>query len=367
MSKPIISADSHIMEPPGTYIDRIDKKFLDRAPRMVHDEKRGDVFLVEGSKNSIPLALVSAAGRSPEELSPKGAVFEKLHKGGWDPDARLIDMDRDGVSAEIIYPSVGMEICNIPDIDLKKACLDAYNLWIAEYSGAHPERLIGLGQTALRNPDEGIEDLRKIKALGLRGVMLPGMPGQEDYNSPIYDEFFEASIELGLPLSFHILTSGEGLRQGYRGTKVNSFMGIIRSNQDIMSMFCFDGVFERHPRLKIVCVEADAGWVPHFIYRMDHAYKRHRYWLKGAELPKMPSEYFLEHICLTFQNDWPALRAKDQLNLKNLLWANDYPHPDSTWPRSQAILDQQTEHLTPAERDMVLHDNAAQLYGITVN
>jgi len=366
MLKPIISADSHVMEPPGTYIDRIDKKFLDRAPRMVHDERRGDVFLVEGSKNPIPLSLVSAAGRLPEDLSPKGAVFEKLHKGGWDPDARLVDMDRDGVSAEIIYPSVGMEICNIPDMDLKKACLDAYNLWIAEYSGAHPDRLIGLGQTALRTPDEGIEDLRKIKALGLRGVMLPGMPGQEDYNSPIYDEFFEASIDLGLPLSFHILTSGEGLKQGYRGKKMNSFMGIIRSNQDIMSMFCFDGVFERHPKLKIVCVEADAGWVPHFIYRMDHAYKRHRYWLKGTELAKMPSQYFLEHIYLTFQDDHTAFQFKDHMNVERLMWASDYPHSDSTWPWSQDVLAEQTANLSETERNAVLHDNAASLYNLAI-
>ena len=94
MQKPIISSDGHVMEPPGTYVDRIDKKFKDRAPHIVHDEKRGDVFLVEGSPSPIPLSLVSAAGKKPEELSPKGAVFEKLHRGGWDPDARLKDQDR---------------------------------------------------------------------------------------------------------------------------------------------------------------------------------------------------------------------------------------------------------------------------------
>ncbi len=74
MIKPIISADSHVAEPPTTYVDRIDKKFKDRAPMMVHDERRGDVFLVEGSKQPIPLSLVSAAGVPPEELSAKGAV-----------------------------------------------------------------------------------------------------------------------------------------------------------------------------------------------------------------------------------------------------------------------------------------------------
>ncbi len=116
MLKPIISADSHVSEPPDTYIARIDPRFKDRAPRLEHDERRGDVFLVEGSKQPIPMALVSAAGKPAEELSPKGAVFEKLHKGGWEPHARIEAQDQDGVAAEVLYPSVGMEICNIPDL-----------------------------------------------------------------------------------------------------------------------------------------------------------------------------------------------------------------------------------------------------------
>ena len=365
MPSSIISADSHVVEPANAFIDRIDRKFKDRAPRLVHDEKRGDVFIVEGSSTRIPLALVSAAGKQPEELSAFGAVAEKLHKGGWHPDARLVDMDRDGLFAEVLYPSVGMELCNLPDMELKKACLDAYNLWIAEFSGAHPERLIGLGQTALRTPDEGIEDLRKIKELGLRGVMLPGFPGQEDYNSPIYGEFFEAAIALELPISFHILTSGEAASKT-RGSQVNYFNSIIRANQDIMSMFVMDGVFMRHPKLRIVCVEADAGWVPHYIYRLDHAYKRHRFWTRGMELERMPSEYFLEHIYLTFQDDLMAFEFKDYMNVKRLMWASDYPHSDSTWPHSQDVIASHTKTLTEAERNAVLHDNVAELYGLTV-
>ena len=78
-------------------------------------------------------------------------------------------------------------------------------------------------------------------------------------------------------------------------------------------MLVFSGVFERHPELRVVCVEADAGWAPHFMYRMDHAYKRHRYWMKGKELARLPSEYFRENISLTFQDDWTAFQFADQL------------------------------------------------------
>lgn len=366
MSKPIISSDSHITEPPGTYIDRIDKKYRDTAPRLVRDEKKGDLFVIDGLKHPVPMGLVAAAGKKAEELTAFGVKFEDLHRGGWDPDARLADQDRDGVAAEVIYPTVGMLLCNHRDYDYKKACFDAYNEWIAEYCAAHPDRLIGTGQTAMRSVDEGIEDVRKMKDLGLRGVMMPGNPQVADYDDPIYDPFWQATLDMQMPLSFHILTSrSDVVGAAPRGPKINGFLSIIRGNQDIMGTFIFGGVFERNPKLKIVCVEADAGWVPHYMYRMDHAYDRHRYWLKpGQTLSKKPSEYFSEHIYTTFQDDWVAFRMKDLCNPRRLMWANDFPHSDSTWPWSQELLAKHTAHLTQEEKDWILHDNVAELYGL---
>ena len=366
MSKPIISSDSHITEPPGTYIDRIDKKYRDTAPRLVRDEKKGDLFVIDGLKHPVPMGLVAAAGKKAEELTAFGVKFEDLHRGGWDPDARLADQDRDGVAAEVIYPTVGMLLCNHRDYDYKKACFDAYNEWIAEYCAAHPDRLIGTGQTAMRSVDEGIEDVRKMKDLGLRGVMMPGNPQVADYDDPIYDPFWQATLDMQMPLSFHILTSrSDVVGAAPRGPKINGFLSIIRGNQDIMGTFIFGGVFERNPKLKIVCVEADAGWVPHYMYRMDHAYDRHRYWLKpGQTLSKKPSEYFSEHIYTTFQDDWVAFRMKDLCNPRRLMWANDFPHSDSTWPWSQELLAKHTTHLTQEEKDWILHDNVAELYGL---
>ena len=362
MARTIISADSHITEPPNTYVDHIDPKFRDRAPHLVHKDGMGDLFVIPGMRQPIPMGLVAAAGKRPEDISMTG-TFAEWHRGGWDPEARLLDQDRDGVAGEIIYPTVGMPLCNHEDLDFKKACMDAYNLWIAEYCSAHPDRLFGIGQTAMRTPQEGIEDLRRIKELGLRGVMLPGHPGQADYDSPIYGEFYEAAIDLQLPLSFHILTSKNP--SGVRGPILNFAVSIIRANQDIMGMFIYSGVFDRHPRLKIICVEADAGWVPHYMYRMDHAFKRHRNWLPpGQVLSKLPSEYFAEHIYTTFQDDWVAFKTVNLMNWRRLMWANDFPHSDSTWPWSQDMLAEHTGDLTAAQRRAILCDNVAELYGI---
>jgi predicted TIM-barrel fold metal-dependent hydrolase len=365
MQKPIISADSHITEPPGTYVDRIDRKYKDTAPHMVHDEKLGDVFLVKDFPRPINVALAAAAGIDAAKLRATGGDFNAMHRGGWDPNARMADQDRDGVAAEIIYPTVGMILCNHRDFDYKKACFDAYNLWVAEFCAAHPDRLIGCGQTAMRSVEEGIEDLRKMKALGLKGVMMPGNPKLEDYDNAIYDPFYEAAVALQMPLSFHILTSSSDNFQT-RGPKLNSFLSIIRGCQDIIGMFVLGGVFERHPKLKVVCVEADAGWVPHYMYRMDHAYDRHRYWLPAGTLTKMPSEYFRENVYTTFQDDYVAFQVKDLCNIHRLMWANDFPHSDSTWPWSQEILLKQTAGMTQDEKNFVLHDNVAELYHLSI-
>ena len=366
MLKRAISADSHITEPPNIYTDYVEPAFRSRAPRLVTGGPTGDFYVIDGMPHRIPMGLIAAAGKNAIQLSVEGRWERDEYRGGWDPEARMADQDRDGVAAEVIYPTVGMLLCNHKDYDYKKACFDAYNRWIAAYCSVHPTRLIGTGQTAMRSIEEGIEDLRHIKDLGLKGVMMPGNPQVEDYDSPLYDPFWEAAIDLGMPLSFHILTSREDGIGRTRGPKLNSFLSIIRGNQDIIGTLILSGVFERHPKLKVVCVEADAGWAPHYMYRMDHAYDRHRYWLTAGAISKMPSEYFRENIYLTFQDDWVAFKMKDMCNFRRLMWANDFPHSDSTWPWSQELLKKHTADLSEEEKNQVLHDNVAELYNLSI-
>jgi predicted TIM-barrel fold metal-dependent hydrolase len=365
MSAAVISADSHITEPAETYIDFIDPAFAERAPRLVDcGAEIGDAFVIEGFSRPFSLGTVAAAGKPAEEIKQHGSRFSELHRGGWDPDARMDDQVRDGVAAEVIYPSIGMILCNLTDLDYKKACFDAYNRWIAGYCSAHPQRLIGLGQSAMRTPEEGIADLEAMKALGLRGVMMPGQPGLEDYDSRIYDEFWAATVDLGIVPSFHILTMKGGHT---RGPKMNTFLSIVRGCQDVLGMLVLGGVFERNASVKVVCAEADAGWVPHFMYRLDHAYDRHRNWLPaGQELTRAPSEYFADNIYVTFQDDWTAFRYANDMNWRHLMWANDFPHSDSTWPWSQELLEKHTRDLTDDQKGCILGGNVADLYRIDV-
>ena len=361
-TKPIISADLHITEPPDVFRS-IDKKYAATAPRMVREASGADVFVIEGMADPFPIMLASAAGFRRDELGERAnQSFEHSYPGGWDPKARLLDQDRDGIAGEVLYPSLGLFLCNHPDVGYKSACFAAYNEWMTGFCETDRRRLLGLGQTAMETPEKGIEDLRRMKEQGLRGVMMPGYPVQEDYYNPIYDPFWEAAVELEMPVSFHILTYKDGLGVA-RGPKINSFMAIMRGNQDIIGKLIFGGVFDRHPELKVVCVEADGGWVPHYMYRMDHAYRRalpHQ--LAEAPLSRMPSEYFYENIYVTFQDDEVAFKLMDMANPKRMMWANDFPHLDSTWPHSQQLLREQTTELTQQQRDDLLHNNVAQLY-----
>jgi len=369
-----ISADSHITEPPNCYVDYIDPRYRDVAPHMIEDKRSGesgDVFIVQGYADPLALGLVAAAGKDPKDLRVGGSHFVDLHKGGWDPKARLKDQDRDGIAAEMIYPTIGMVLCGLTDNDYKSACMWAYNRWLQEFTGAAPKRLYGLGMTAVGSVPEAIEDFRRIKEMGFKGVMLPASPGtKEDYDDLSFDPLWRTAVELGLPVSFHTFTErrtdsamAEGSRQ-YRGPKISAWQSVIRTCQDIIGMFIFGRVFERHPDLKLVCVEADAGWAPHYMYRMDHVYKRHRAWLKCDEMKKLPSEYFQHNVYVTFQDDWVAFRMTNLCNARRLMWANDFPHSDSTWPWSQELLEKHTESLSEQEKSWILRDNVKELYNL---
>ena len=362
-----ISADSHITEPGDCYLPFIDPAFRDRAPIAITHDVMGAAMSVDNGRSVIPYGMIAAAGRPWDQIGPFLHVgWDELHEGGWDPKARLDEQDRDGVSVEVLYPSVGMLLCNHPDVDYKHACFDAYNQWLAEFCSVAPDRLIGLGQTALRSVEEGIADLERMKEQGLRGVMLPGFAGchdEGDYDDPRWDPLWRAAVELGLPVSFHILTGSGNLGDGqFRGPKMNSFIGILRGNQDVIGAFVFGGVFDRVPDLQIVCSEADAGWVPHWMYRADHAVERHRNWLADRPIERRPSEYMRANVNVTFQDDSIAFQTAHLMNHERLLWASDHPHSDSTFPDSQRVLAEQTAHLTDDVRDDIVWRNCARLY-----
>ena len=368
----LFSADSHVVEPGHCYVDYVESKYRDRAPHYKRNEEGGEMLVLEEFP-PIKAGLLASSGHKLD-----GAHFAKMsladaNLGAFDPKQRLHDQDRDGVVGEIIYPTVGMYICASEDADYKHACFWAYNRWLKdEFISYAPDRLIGLGLTAVRSVDEAIEDIGKFKQMGFKGVMLPGEPSMsEDYHEAVFDPLWAACVEMDMPVSFHIFSSRAMKKVAHalmhksdtgRGPVENRTQDVLRNVQDIIGLFIWGGVFERHPKLRLVCTEADAGWAPHYMLYADHYYLDRPDRKLGGKLRRKPSEYFMENVYMTFQRDWVALQSLHLLNPERLLWANDFPHPDACWPRSQELLAQHAAHLSAAHRSAILHDNVANVF-----
>jgi uncharacterized protein len=363
----IISADGHVCEPADCYVDYIDPKYRDNAPRIVEQDDGTDAFIVPGMRRPVPLGFIDGAGFGPTERLQRAKTmkFSDVRLGAYRGDARIPYMDQDGLAAELIYASVGMGICMHRDAEYKSACMWAYNRWLAQMCADAPDRVFGLAQTAVASVDDAIADFQQAKDMGLVGMMMPGDPVHEDYDHADYDALWECATDLDLPIAFHILTSRAGsIHSETRGHPMNNFLGIIRAIQDVVGLMVLGGVFERHPKLKLVVAESDAGWLPHYMYRMDHAARINAEGgiIKG--LSKLPSEYIRSNVYATFQDDLTAYRTFDLFPYQHLLWASDFPHTDSTWPRSRQLIEEQASHLNEAQKQAIFRDNTAALFNL---
>src|SRR5580704_4555674 len=136
----VISADSHMMEPANLWVDRLDEKFRDKAPRVIKGEGKAGYLFVAPDIPPFPVAGGFAAGRSGEELKEflsnanKGEGYKAARPSGWDPVERIKDQDIDGVQAEILYTTLGMPLFGLHDTDLQRACFKVYNDWVAEFA-----------------------------------------------------------------------------------------------------------------------------------------------------------------------------------------------------------------------------------------
>jgi predicted TIM-barrel fold metal-dependent hydrolase len=367
LPRSLISADSHVVERASAFKD-IDPRFRDRAPSDVTLPNGGAAVVIEGMF-AVPFGQAAAAGLPPERIG-KPMPWDKVNPAAYDSATRLDVQDQDGVAGEVIFPSIGMFLHGHPDIDFSKACFDAYNRWLAEFCSRDPNRLIGVAQITLRTIDEGIKEMADAKTAGFRAVMLPGEPFFEDYDHPDYDALWQAATDLDLPINFHILSSRRSLEDTSaaksRGPSICNLQRFVRGNQDIIMLFVFGGIFERHPKLKIVAVESDVSWLPHMTSRMDTVYPRYRFHEKTANLSRQPSEYVADHVYLTMQDDYPAAKMGDMLPMNRILWANDFPHGDAIWPNSRAVLGKMAQHLSDDHMRMMVHDNVAELYRLTI-
>jgi predicted TIM-barrel fold metal-dependent hydrolase len=278
---------------------------------------------------------------------------------------RIKDQEVDGVVAEVLYPTLGMPLFGMSDGALQRACFHTYNNWVAEYCSHDRRRLYGIALISLEDIAEGVAELERCAKLGMRGAMIWGSPPEDQpYSSPVYEPFWSAAAEASLPVSLHVITGrGRETASLIDGTVDPGvwYVGAIHEVQRSIATLVFGGVLERHPQLRIVSAENDVGWLPHFMYRMDHAHEKFGA-MRETPLPRPPSEYLRRQLWATFQDDPVGPQTHQIFGADNYMWASDFPHSDSTFPDSHKWIDKNFEGVDAAVREKIVFHNAVRLY-----
>jgi predicted TIM-barrel fold metal-dependent hydrolase len=365
----LVSSDSHVVEPPDLWTARINARFKDRAPRLVTEETC-DRWYVDHHLNAGSYGILVDAGKrfdAPETIRFEGR-FEDVPVGGYDPDAHVKDMDVDGVAVDILYPSVGLRLFRIPDSQLLSAICRAYNEWLAEFCATHPKRLKGIAMVNVDDVQDGIDELQRAAKAGLAGAMISVYPVEDrQYDHPMYDPFWAAAQALNMPLSLHVATNRPGAA-GLTTDTLTSQTAAARANTDYwvrmsLANMIFAGVFERYPGLRVGCVEHELAWVPFFLYQMDFVYRERQQQARVRFKEGMePSDFFHRNVFLGFQEDALGIRDRELIGVDSLMWGSDYPHAESTWPRSREVLSKILAGVPEEEQRKISGENAARLY-----
>ncbi|HZP31301.1 MAG TPA: amidohydrolase family protein, partial [Acidimicrobiia bacterium] len=349
---------------------------------------------VRGGGRELQYQMAAAVGMTPKEFYDLLASLRR--PGGYDPDARVVDMDADGIDAAVLYPSQAMffgpvdPIPALHDIDFVTDCIRAYNDWIAAYCAAHPTRLFGVAGVPLQDVDRAVAEARRaVDDLGLKAIFVRPSPyqfsadgGELPFNHHVYDPFWAACQELGVPVAFHpgvhVDTPGACTKFGlvapsenmsvtnmamdelHGGSGLGQSVGNAVDMIVTMGRLLMGGVCERFPELSFLFLEAGGGWIPSLLERMDEQVKA--FPLERRWLSLLPSEYFRRQCYAGFEpEEWNLAQCAEFLGADRIIWASDYPHPEY----HEGIVDELRKHLEgvpDASRRRILGANAIDAY-----
>ncbi len=365
----LVSADSHIAEPPDLWLTRMDREFRDRAPRLVSNET-GDAFVVgdpSSPAHGIGLFATKPKYADPEARFSMVGRWADVPEGAYDPVARAAELDREGIEAEVLYTTIGLGLFAIKDHEFRYACMRAFNDWLAEHCSGAPKRLFGVAMITTDDIDRGVAELERCVGMGLRGAMVSiGQQSGESYGDPRFAQFWSAAEALGVPISLHVAATETSWHN--TGSMFVDFACVFTPTMYAVTSMIFSGLFDRHPRLKVLSVENDASWPLAVLERMDDRWIHDELWApimgQRAEITsgRKPSEIFHEHVGCTFMRDRTAIVNRGIIGRENLMWGADFPHFDGAWPNSAATLEGQFDGVPLEDRMAIGRNNAIKIY-----
>jgi predicted TIM-barrel fold metal-dependent hydrolase len=369
----VIDADGHVCGPVDLWERELPPSMRDRGPRVRYDDGVGTQQVLVEDHVAIPMGLAGLgnAGMHRNQEFGNALVYpDDLNPGGWDASERLEVMDAEGIDMAVLYCGLGQSLGGFDDVELAVASHQVWNDWIADWTAADPDRLIGTAVIPPHDPAAAAREVERANGMGLvAGVIRPNPVHGVPLWSPRFDPMYEALAGTGLPLGLH-------------GAGLFDVDGVSKRMVDLMAMgthhalilfmdqyltlagLVYGGVFERHPDLQVLVLECGGGWIAHWMDRFDEFLEAYD-WALTAPLSLTPSEYFRRNCVISFDPGERTMGAMaDLAGEDNLIWASDFPHSDAKYP---GVVDELMVRVTylPSERQRkIVGANAARIYRI---
>lgn len=360
----VFSCDAHIVEPPDLFTAGLPDHLKAWACNAEIDgkgmrlNKIGDTVLFK-----IPVGFHAHKVGESNDLD-----IRRL--GARDLMLRFADMERDGVDAELVFPSLGLLANRITDREAARETARLYNDWAWDHLDGIRSKLLPAAIIPLVALEDGIDELKRVIAKGYRAIMMPpvNLDSVPKYNDPAWDPFFALCAEAEVPLVFHTGVGNVNIRalKGPGGALFN-YTRQMDDAVDVIAALVGGGVLDRNPKAHILFAEHGAGWLLGLAERMDEVYFGHAPSIE-PKLSRMPSEIVRDQVHCSFQNDLGCLLTVKGLSPANFLFATDYPHSEGTFPNSRQLVDAMFDavpDMAAEDRAAVLGLNAARLFGIT--
>jgi predicted TIM-barrel fold metal-dependent hydrolase len=388
---PIVSVDDHLVEPADLWTSRLPSDLRDRGPHIVYapqDDKPildGAMYIERPGTSGREVAwwvyedhyyslkrIVAAAGYPPEEVELTGVTYDEMRKGCWDRDARLADMTANHVEASLCFPNyprfAGQIFLRGKDKDLAHHCVQAYNDFVVEqWSAGTGGRLIPLCIIPLWDVALAVAEVRRNAARGVRAVAFSECPAWLDLpsiHSGYWDPFFAICAETGTVVCMHIGSGTRTTRTSPDAPDAVHGTNIFMNSAASMTDFLFSGVLPRFPKLQLLYAEAQIGWIPYVIERVDDVWRTHRWALGAHPDGEPPSTYYHRQVNSCFFKDSVGLRMLDLVGEDNVLFETDYPHQDGTWPHTEEVAADLLGGLDQRVVDKIVRGNAIRLFGL---
>ena len=375
----IISGDGHVETPPEPWVKFVPEEHRNRAPRLIHlPAGKGDAWLVEGQQMLHTGQNVTGPGpvkfANGSYTTPEG----RPSPGTGDGVQRLHEQDQDGIDAEVLFPPVFATrfIEGIQDKDVYLAIVQAYNTFLAEeYCAVAPDRLIGVAFMPVSGIDDAVAELERAGRLGLKTVMLQQFPNGTGRAQPEDDRFWEKALELDMPLSPHVNFGDPApvVTARHDTSLWPAPAGMAQHSSGNMQGYTLaqlivGGVFDRFPELKFYFAEANCSLLPGMLYYMDRDFTEYNDWFK-VSLPKLPSEYVIEHCYFGMIQERPAIKmgAAGLMPLDWFMWASDFPHSVGTFPRSRDYIADAFDGVDAATVQKITLENAAGYFRLDLD